>query len=240
MKDLLWFVSICADNGLKLSSEQAESFEKYRRLLISWNRRINLISRRDEDNFYSNHALNCISFLFTRKLKQDAWILDLGTGGGLPGIPLKILYPDLNLTMLDSVAKKTEAISAIVREAAMREVRVVTGRAEELAKTREFQGNFDYVITRAAGKLDEVVKWSRGFLKEFKSYGDGKISTGMLMALKGGKFEDELRLSRRLKFIESVEVNEIIFSGMDELENKEKKLVLVKYKSVPPPLGGKH
>ncbi len=239
MRDLSWFVSICATNGLQLTYEQAEEFEKYRHHLISWNRRVNLISRKDEDNFYSNHALNCISFLFSRKLKRDATILDLGTGGGLPGIPLKIVLPELNLTLLDSIAKKTKAVSEIVSEMAMKGVTVVTGRAEELAKTREFQGKFDYVIARAAGKLDEVARWSRGFLRDFQLYGDEVISAGMLLVLKGGSFEDELTSARRIKFVKSVEANEILFTGMDELENKEKKLVLVIYEPLPPLHGGK-
>lgn len=163
-KDISWFISICSANGLNLSDAQVASFENYRKLLISWNSRINLISRKDEDNFFPNHALNCISFLFAHRLKPNTKILDLGTGGGLPGIPLKIINPDLNLTLLDSIAKKTAALSNIVEKMDLENVEVITGRAENLAKSDEFHRKFDYVITRAAGKLDEVIKWSREFL----------------------------------------------------------------------------
>ncbi len=237
MKTISWFVSICGENGLRLSDEQAACFESYLKLLLSWNKRVNLISRKDEDNFYSHHALNCVSFLFTKKLKPDGKILDLGTGGGLPGIPLKIIYQDLNLTLLDSIAKKTAALSDIVVRMGLENVGVMKGRAEELAKSDEFQGKFDYVVTRAAGKLDEVIKWSRGFLKVsevshrgFDSLGNNMIPIGSLIVLKGGAIDDEVRAARKIKFLESIEVHRIDFRGSDDAGSKEKKLVLAKYR----------
>lgn len=236
MKTISWFVSICGENGLRLSDEQAACFENYLKLLLSWNKRVNLISRKDENNFYSRHALNCVSFLFTKKLKPDGRILDLGTGGGLPGIPLKIIYRDLSLTLLDSIAKKTRALSDIVVRMGLRNVEVMTGRAEELAKSDEFKGKFNYVVTRAAGKLDEVIKWSRGYLKEsevsypgFDSLGNNMIPSGSLIVLKGGAIDDEIRTAREIKFLESIEVYRIDYQGLNEAENKEKKLVLAKY-----------
>jgi len=231
MKTISWFTSICNSNGLTLDEEQVGLFETYLRLLLSWNSRINLISRKDEDNFYSHHALNCVSFLFGTDLKPNARILDLGTGGGLPGIPLKILRRDLSLVLLDSVAKKTAALSDIVRKMELEEVEVVNGRAENVAKLDEFQGKFDYVISRAAGRSDEVIKWSRGFPKKFESLGNRTIPAGTLMVLKGGAIEDELRVARSLKIVESIRVTNITFNGMDEIENKDKKLIVVQYKT---------
>jgi 16S rRNA (guanine527-N7)-methyltransferase len=232
MKEISWFVSICERNGLRLGDEQAAMFEKYLDLLLSWNSRVNLISRRDEQNFYSHHALNCISFLFSRKLQSDATILDLGTGGGLPGIPLKIIERDLTLTLVDSIVKKTTALSDVVAKMKLDRVRVVNGRAEVLSRTDEYQGKFHYVVTRAAGKLDEVIKWSRGFLKKVESFSGDQIPTGTLIVLKGGTIEDELRAARNLKFVESIGISDIVFNGMDEVENKNKKLVLVNYRQM--------
>ncbi|MCL5268069.1 MAG: 16S rRNA (guanine(527)-N(7))-methyltransferase RsmG [Bacteroidetes bacterium] len=230
MKDISWFVSVCSSNGLTVSENQAAKFEAYRRLLVDWNRRINLMSRKDEENFYPKHAINCISFLFKSNLKPGAKILDLGTGGGLPGIPLKILNPDLNLCLVDSIAKKTTAVSSISGELDLANVEVVTGRAEELAKTDEFKGQFDYVISRAAGKLGELAKWSRGFLKGAEVRIGSTIPAGTLIVLKGGELTDELKHARNLKFVESISVDEITFDGMDELDNKDKKLVVVEYR----------
>lgn len=230
MKDINWFLSICDANGMNLTSTQAAEFENYRRALLSVNKNVNLISRKDEENFYPNHALNSISFLFRRELKPDARLIDLGTGGGLPGVPIRIIYDNMGVLFVDSISKKTVALSTILTELGWKGSRAVNGRAEELAKKSEFQGRFDYVVSRAAGKLDEVVTWSRGFLRSFEKTFDDRIPVGTLIVLKGGRFEDELRRARGLKFVDSVEVTDTTFQGMQEIYNKEKKLVVVKYK----------
>ncbi|MCL5034081.1 MAG: 16S rRNA (guanine(527)-N(7))-methyltransferase RsmG [Bacteroidetes bacterium] len=231
MKDISWFVSVCSRNGLPVSEDQAAKLEAYRFLLVDRNSRINLISRKDEENFYPKHVMNCVSFLFKTSLKRGASILDLGTGGGLPGIPIKILSPDVDMCLLDSIAKKTAAVLFISNELNLAKVEVVTGRAEELAKTHEFEGKFDYVISRAAGKLDELAKWSRGFLKGEEPHIGDMIPVGTLIVLKGGDLVEELKHARNLKFVKSITVDEISFEGMDELDNKEKKLVLVNYRN---------
>ncbi len=231
MKDISWFVSVCSRNGLPVSEDQAAKLEAYRLLLVDRNRRVNLISRKDEENFYPKQVMNCVSFLFKTSLKRGARILDLGTGGGLPGIPIKILSPDVDMCLLDSIAKKTAAVLSISNELNLAKVEVVTGRAEELAKTHEFEGKFDYVISRAAGKLDELAKWSRGFLKGEEPHIGDMIPVGTLIVLKGGDLVEELKHARNLKFVKSITVDEISFEGMDELDNKEKKLVLVNYRN---------
>lgn len=233
MKDIDWFRTICEANGMILSDVQTSQFEKYRELLLAANKQLNLISRKDEENFYPNHALNSISFLFKQKLKPDALMLDLGTGGGLPGIPIHIIYSGITVTFVDSIAKKTAALCSILDEMKLERTQVINGRGEELARKDEFQGRFDYVISRAAGKLDEVTKWSHGFLKSFESTSNDTIPVGTLIVLKGGRFEDELRRVKSFKFVSSLDVIDTAFQGMDEIYNKEKKLVLIRYKEAP-------
>lgn len=233
VRDVGWFRSICADNGMMLSDDQLSQFEKYRELLVSANRNLNLISRKDEENFYPNHALNSVSFLFSRCLKKAASIVDLGTGGGLPGIPIRIIYPESGVVFVDSITKKTSALSGIVEEMGLKNCAVVNGRGETLAGERDFKGRFDYVVSRAAGKLDEVAKWSRGFLRRHETAAGETIPVGTLIVLKGGEFDEELKHARSNKFIDSVVVYDTVFDGMDEIYNKEKKLVLINYKQDP-------
>ena len=231
MKDLNWFISICTVNGLRISDDQASLFEKYRTLLLAANSQLNLISRKDEDNFYPNHALNSISFLFRKSLIPDADMMDLGTGGGLPGIPVQIIYNrEMRVTFVDSISKKTAALSEILRELGLRRGRVVNARAEDLSKKGDFQAHFDYVISRAAGKLDDVAKWSRGFLKDSGVASGETIPPGTLIVLKGGAFEEELKHTRSMKSVASADAVNTTFQGMDEIYNKEKKLVLISYK----------
>src|SRR3990172_6606526 len=108
-KEALWFQSICKWNGLSVSDDRLQLLERYVRQLLDWNKKLNLISRRDEENVWTRHILHSASLLFHLSLKQRARILDLGTGGGLPGIPIKILVPSFSVTLVDSINKKTTA-----------------------------------------------------------------------------------------------------------------------------------
>lgn len=231
MKDIAWVSEILRRNNIEVSQDQLQQFEVLRRLILFWNNRVNLISRKDEGSFFENHILNSISFLFQKSLVDNARTVDLGTGGGLPGIPVKILRPDLELVLIDSVKKKTDIVTSIVKEMQLKGVTVVNGRAEEVSRKREFMNLFDYVITRAAGKLFDVAKWSRQFLKdEEKGSSKNHYPVGTLLVLKGGEFADEVKRTRRLKFVGRVDVEDIRFVGEDELKNRDKKIVLVSFK----------
>lgn len=108
MTELLKFRSICHANGLTLDDMTLQRLSAYVELLSSWNTKINLVSRLDAQNLWLTHLLHCVSVLFFVKIPAKAKVLDLGTGGGLPGVPLAILRPDLDITLLDSIRKKDE------------------------------------------------------------------------------------------------------------------------------------
>ncbi|MGB9693545.1 MAG: RsmG family class I SAM-dependent methyltransferase, partial [Fervidobacterium sp.] len=133
--------------------------------------------------------------------------------------------------LIDSVKKKTEAVADIVRQLGLAGLTVINGRAEEISVKPEFMHVFDYVITRAAGKLFDVAKWSRQFLK-CEEEGDLKnlYPVGTLLVLKGGEFADELKRTKQLKFVQHVDVEDIKFEGDEELRNRNKKIVLVSFK----------
>jgi 16S rRNA (guanine527-N7)-methyltransferase len=231
MKDISWLIEISRRNNVNLSQKQISLFEELRRRILSWNDKVNLISRKEEGSFFENHVLNSISFLFHKSLKYSTRVVDLGTGGGLPGIPVKILRPDLELVLIDSVKKKTEAVADIVRGMGLTGLAVVNGRAEEISRKPEFMHAFDYVITRAAGKLYDVAKWSRYFLKNKEEEClENSYPVGTLLVLKGGEFADEVNRTRQLKFVQYVEVEDIRFAGEEEVRNRDKKIVLVSFK----------
>ena len=110
----IWLGTVCAQNGLRLSEEQLTLLETLAVRLLDWNQKINLISRRDEENFWTSHLLHCLALLFKVDLPAGSLILDLGTGGGLPGLPLKIVRPDLTLTLLDSTQKKINVVRDLI------------------------------------------------------------------------------------------------------------------------------
>ncbi|MEX2115327.1 MAG: 16S rRNA (guanine(527)-N(7))-methyltransferase RsmG, partial [Bacteroidota bacterium] len=160
----VWLRTICAKNGLKIPDDQLELIRNYVRLLLEWNQKINLISRRDEENVWQSHILHSIAPLFQVKIPENGRIVDLGTGGGLPGIPLKILNPTIQITMIDSTQKKITAVDEMTKALGLKDTIAVWGRAEELAKRKEFRGQFDIATARGVGPLEELVRLAHPFL----------------------------------------------------------------------------
>ena len=108
---MIWFRTVCRRNGLEPTDDQLAQLAEYARRLLEWNRKINLISRKDEENIWQSHLLHSISLLMRVDFPLGARILDLGTGGGLPGIPIRILRSDLSFVLLDATKKKVEAVA---------------------------------------------------------------------------------------------------------------------------------
>ncbi len=229
----LWFRTICRKNGLVLTDTQVGLFEQYVALLLEWNRKINLISRRDEEQVWSNHILHCVSILFKLNLRAKEHILDLGTGGGLPGIPLSILLPDSHFVLLDATRKKVNAVQNIVQTLGLSDVQVVWGRAEELTKDQALVSRFGYIIARAVAPLRDLVKWSVPFARRGERPVDVASTSGRpvnppaLIALKGGDLDTEIKEAKVRAPIREVEVVDLVFHGSEEILTSDKKIVVV-------------
>jgi 16S rRNA (guanine527-N7)-methyltransferase len=145
----IWFRTLCIRNGLTPTDLQLEQLDQYVNLLLGWNKKINLISRKDEKNVWTYHVLHSISPLFKMKMIEGSRMVDIGSGGGLPGIPIKILRPDIFLLSLDATMKKVSAVSQIIDELKLKNINAVWGRAEEICKQSEYFRKFDFAIARA-------------------------------------------------------------------------------------------
>ena len=227
------FVSVCDINGLKIKNEQGELLKRYVDLLIEWNSRVNLISRKEED-VWGRHILHCVSPLFKISIKPKAYILDLGTGGGLPGIPWAILNESANFLLLDGTKKKIDAVSNIVKELGLENVKTLWGRAENIGKMDEYKNRFDYVICRAVADLKTLVKWSFNFLSKFskkflENTSEGYyLHSGCLIAFKGGDVKYEIEDALKTKLVSGVEVIDLNFKGFEKVGLEDKKVVLLK------------
>jgi len=166
----------------KPASKQIEQLQKYIALLLDWNQRINLISPNDEERIAERHILESLAVLSAWPFPENASVLDLGSGGGFPGVPLKIMRPDLAMTFLESRQKKALFLNAAVQALKLSNCRAVNARAEELTKER-----FSIVIARAVADLKTLWKWSRPLL----------VSGGALLAMKGGELNDELQILKK-------------------------------------------
>lgn len=236
MEPRLWLTSVCRKNEFEISDTQVELIEQYITHLLEWNQKINLISRRDEANIWSRHILGSISFLFQFQLHRPSSLVDVGTGGGLPGIPLAILLPDVHVTLVDSIQKKVLAVKDIISHLGLFNVDIIAGRAEELAKKDHYRNQFDYVVARAVASTKDTIKWCQSFLRpsSIDTNGRSKIEThrqlipkGRMLLLKGGELESEVR-NANVKFRpRRIDVHPIVVQGIDEQDLADKKLVIV-------------
>jgi len=238
VQETIWFRTVCRQNGIDPTDEQLTKLERFAKLLLDWNKKINLISRRDEENFWSSHLLHSVSILFKLWLPQKASVIDLGTGGGLPGIPLKILLPELSMTLLDSTQKKIKVVQDIVDSLSLSKTSAVWGRAEEAGKDQDHRARYDLVVARAVAPLKDLVRWSKPLLTAARERevehdkeprGIVHVVPPALIALKGGDLEDEVRSAARLAKVRSIRMIDLTLEGSVQFETGDKKIVLVAY-----------
>ncbi len=230
-----WLRTICHKNGLHPSDGQLALLEHYVSLLLDWNKKINLISRKDEDQVWSNHILHSISLLFKLRLTEKARILDLGTGGGLPGIPLKILLPDSEFLLVDSTRKKIAAVQEMIGVLGLKSIDTAWGRVEELAATKNLQRQFDYIVTRAVAPLKDLLRWSAPLIFGPLSTNTPRsivlpgVAPPALLAFKGGGLEEEISNARRELVGRSLEIVNLVYPGSEDLPASDKKVVVVAF-----------
>lgn len=218
--DLTLFWTICSSNGIVLEKEQLDKIERYRGELAYWNKRVNLISRKEEDLLLEKHVLHSLAALKYVEIKPKSRCLDVGTGGGLPGIPIAIALPSIKMTLVDSIRKKTKIVELLADHAATKNMNVVTARAEELVSKPEVAGGFDFIFARAAAKIQSVVAWTKKTLKP----------RGKYVLHKGGDLSEEIAAAKKMFPTMEIEVRDIDMVGADWFKKDEKKIVICSFK----------
>lgn len=179
--DLLykWFPSLPKETWVQL--------REYTDLLREWNAKINLVSRKDMERLETKHLAHCLTITNFLRLMPKAQVLDVGTGGGLPGIPLAICYPQARFTLLDSIGKKVMVVEDMVHRLGLKNVEVRRGRVEEMPKKR----SFDFVIGRAVTALPTFFGWVNNKIRK----GSRNSPANGILYLKGGDYSEELKSS---------------------------------------------
>ena len=185
-------MKIILDQFPELNEKQITQLSSLKNIYETWNSKINVISRKDIENIYIRHILHSLSIAKFIKFKRDATILDLGTGGGFPGIPLAIIFPDSNFILVDSIRKKIAVVDEVVKELGLKNINSQWSRAEDL------DYSYDFLVTRAVAKMPTLINWSKG---RFNNYSFHDIENGII-ALKGGDIDDELNGISEKKILE--------------------------------------
>ncbi len=170
-----------------LTDTQTQQFEALKPLYDDWNAKINLISRKDMDNFYLHHVLHSLGIAKVLNFVADTHLLDVGTGGGFPTIPLAILLPQVQLTAVDSIGKKIKVVNEVVNALGLKNVKTINDRVENT------KGQYDFVVSRAVAQLPEFYRWVQS---KIASKDKNALPNGILY-LKGSDIEAEIKLLRQ-------------------------------------------
>ncbi len=165
-----------------LSVIQQQQFEQLQTLYTDWNVKINVVSRKDIEQLYLRHVLHSLGIAKVLGFKKGSKILDVGTGGGFPGIPLAILFPDVHFVLVDSIGKKINVVNEVVAGLGLKNVTTHHMRVEEL------DDKFDFIVSRAVARMDAFTRWNKG---KIKKKGQHHLANGILY-LKGGDLTEEL------------------------------------------------
>ena len=184
--------------NISLTEEQIQQFLTYYEMLVETNKVMNLTAITEFDEVIEKHFLDSLSICQVYDLNQDVYVLDMGTGAGFPGIPLKIAFPEINLVLADSLNKRIKFLQDVIDELGLKKVEALHARAEEMGRNKQYREQFDLSVSRAVANLSSLSEYCIPFVKEggkFISYKSGEIEEEVNAAKKaisvlGGKIED--------------------------------------------------
>jgi 16S rRNA (guanine527-N7)-methyltransferase len=209
--------------GIKLTPHQLSLLEKYARELETWNQRFNLTAITDPEKILIKHFLDSFSCWLVMSNTTCQNLIDIGSGAGFPGIPLKIIIPDLEVVLVDSVAKKTEFCEYIIQELDLSGIRVIHERVERLAHSSDFRENFDWAVARAVAKLSTLSEYSLPFVRV----------GGHMLAMKGDQGPTEVQQAQKAFMIlggNFIGLHQVTLPGVTE----ERFLITIKKVAITP------
>ena len=207
--------------NIELTDLQVEQFLTYMNLLIEWNKKINLTSIIEPKDIIIKHFVDCGTIL--KYLKKGETIIDIGTGAGFPGIPLKILNETLKVTLVDSLNKRINFLNEVCEQLKLENVKLIHARAEDLARNGEYREKFDKSVSRAVANLSTLSEYDLPFVKK----------SGQMIAMKGFDIEEEVQNSKKAINILGGKITEINKFSLIDTDNKRSVVVIDKVKPTP-------
>lgn len=187
MSNIETFIEGCEEFGIDLSDKQKSQFSLFKELIQEWNEKINLTAITEDKEMDIKHFLDSVSIFKAGKIIPGQKIIDIGTGGGFPGIPINIIKPMTEVTLFDSLKKRLKVLDDVIGKLELKNIRTVHGRAEEFSRKDDFRERFDIATSRAVASLDTLCEYCLPFVKV----------GGYFIAMKGPAIEEELENSLR-------------------------------------------
>ena len=198
-----------------LTQLQISQFSQLQELYKDWNLKINVVSRKDIDELYLRHVLHSLGIAKVVQFKPNTKVLDVGTGGGFPGIPLAILFPETQFHLVDSIGKKIKVVNDVSEGLGLQNIKTTQGRVEEI------KGTYDFIVSRAVAQMETFVFWTKGKINKKQQH---PIKNGILY-LKGGDLSDELK-----KYTSATTYNLLDYFTEDFFETKKVVHLPMKFK----------
>lgn len=208
---------------IEITDEKCSQFEIYKDLLLEWNKVMNLTAIEDEREVYIKHFLDSISCIITGKINKDLSVIDVGTGAGFPSMPLKIMVPEIKLTLLDSLNKRLNFLRDVSEKAELDGIEYFHSRAEDGGQNKAYREKFDIAVSRAVASLPVLLEYCLPFVKE----------GGYLICQKGPALDDEIRDAKRSLEVLGGEIEEIIKVDLPFTELDHRIAIIKKVKKTP-------
>ncbi len=207
--------------NIEITDKQVNDFYNYMNLLLEWNEKINLTAITEENDIILKHFVDCGTIL--KYIKDNSSIIDIGTGAGFPGIPLKILNNSLKITLMDSLNKRIIFLNNVIEELKLSNIEAIHARAEELARNRNYREKFDIVTSRAVANLSILSEYMLPFVKK----------NGIAISMKGSNIDEELNNSKKAIKILGGKIEKIDNFNLAETDNLRNIIILRKIEKTP-------
>ena len=213
----------CQAFGVTLTDKQIEQFEKYYELLVEWNKVMNLTGITEFDEVMQKHFVDSVAAAKYAEMEKVNRLIDVGTGAGFPGIPLKIVYPHIQVTLLDSLNKRIKFLEEVVDNLGLTGIETVHGRAEDAAKKAEYREQFDLSVSRAVANLASLTEYCLPFVKV----------GGKFVSYKSVSVDEEITQSKKAVYVLGGEIGKVEKFNLPESDMERSLVIIEKKRSTP-------